>query len=111
MSSIGQEARWKHEILKRIEKAREKGGRHAVKRMAGYYRIGSVKIIYDWQKRWDGGWRSLVPKSRRPHGHPKAHTEQEAELIITANRECGFLEPLLLWQELRERGYTRSSAG
>ena len=111
MSSIGQEARWKHEILKRIEKAREKGDKHAVKRMAEYYRIGGVKVIYDWQKRWDGGWRSLVPKSHRPHGHPAAHTETEVDLIIAVHRECGFLEPLLLWQELRERGYTRSFGG
>ena len=111
MSSIGQEARWKQEILQRIKKAREKGDKHAVKRMAGYYRIGSVKVIYDWQKRWDGGWRSLVPKSHRPHGHPQAHTEQEKQLIITVYRECGFLEPLLLWQELCERGYTRSFGG
>jgi len=111
MSSIGQEARWKQEILKRIRKAKEQGDKHAVKRMAGYYRIGSVKVIYDWQKQWDGGWRSLVPKSHRPHGHPKAHTEQEVELIVAVHRECGFLEPLLLWQELRERGYTRSFGG
>jgi len=51
MSSIGQEARWKHEILTKIKKARKKGDKRAVKRMAGYYRIGSVKVIYDWKKR------------------------------------------------------------
>lgn len=111
MSSIGQEARWKHEILMRIKKAREKGDKHAVKRMAGYYRIGGVKVIYDWQKRWDGGWRSLVPKSHKPHSHPEAHTEQEVELIVAVYRECGFLEPLLLWQELCERGYKRTLGG
>jgi transposase InsO family protein len=33
------------------------------------------------------------------------------QLIKDVYREKGFLEPLLLWQELRERGYKRSFGG
>ena len=111
MNSITQEARWKHQIVSRIKKAREKGDKHAVTRIAGYYRIGKTKMVYDWLARWDGDWRSLMPKSHKPHGHPNAHTEEEIALMIEVNRECGFLEPLLLWQELCQRGYTRSYGG
>ena len=111
MNSITQVAQWKHKILARIRKAKAEGDRHAVERIAGYYRLGGVKSIYDWQKRWDGGWKSLMPRSRKPHGHPNAHTSEEVALIINVTRECGFLEPLLLYQELTERGYARSFGG
>jgi transposase InsO family protein len=52
-----------------------------------------------------------MAKSRRPHRHPKAHTESEIELIMKVRRECGFIAPLLMYQELTERGYTRSYGG
>jgi transposase InsO family protein len=96
--------------LERIAKAREKGDKHAVSRISGYWRV-PVKTAYDWQYKWDGGWQSLVEKSHRPHSHPKAHTEAETQLIIKVNRECGFLPPLLMYQELLERGYRRSYGG
>ena len=32
-------------------------------------------------------------------------------MIIRVRRECGFLQPLLMYQELCERGYTRSYGG
>ena len=110
MLSISQKARWRHKFLKRIEKARRKGDKHAVARISGYYRV-PVKSAYDWQKKWDGTWKSLIAQSQRPHGHPKAHTKAEIELIITTRRECGFIPPLLMYQELCERGYTRSYGG
>jgi len=52
-----------------------------------------------------------MAKSHRPHGHPNQHTEAEIALIIGVTRECGFLPPLLMYQELCERGYTRSYGG
>jgi len=52
-----------------------------------------------------------VAKSHRPHNHPKAHTEAEIKMMIGVTRECGFLPPLLMYQELLERGYTRSYGG
>ena len=110
MVSISQKARWCQKILERIQKAKEKGDKHAVSRFCGYYRI-PVKSVYDWFKRWDGTWKSLEAKSHRPHRHPKAHTEAEVELMIKIRREKGFIEPLLMYQELLERGYTRSYGG
>jgi len=52
-----------------------------------------------------------MARSHRPHSHPKAHTEAEVEMMIRVTRECGFLPPLLMYQELCERGYTRSYGG
>lgn len=110
MESIAQRAHWCQQFLKRIEKARLKGDKHAVSRICGYYRV-PVKTAYDWQKKWDGTWKSLAAKSHRPHSHPMAHTEAEIELIIELMREFRLPAPLLLFQELRERGYTRTYGG
>ena len=70
-----------------------------------------VKSAYDWLNKWDGSWRSLEAKSHRPHTHSKAHTEAEIRLIIEVRGEYGFIAPLLLCQELCERGYSRSYGG
>jgi len=110
MVSVAQKARWCQKFLERIERARRKGDRHAVSRISGYWRV-PVKTAYDWMYKWDGTWRSLTAKSHRPHGHPKAHTAEEKQLITGVVRECGFLPPLLMYQELCERGYTRSYGG
>lgn len=110
MASVAQEARWCQRFLERIKKARSKGDRHAVARLCGYYRV-PVKSAYDWLNKWDGTWKSLVSKSHRPHSHPNAHTDAEAQMMIAVVRECGFLSPLLMYQELLERGYTRSYGG
>jgi len=110
MVSVTQKARWCQKVLERIKKARGKGDKHAVSRICGYYQL-SVKPVYDWLKKWDGTWKSLVAKSHRPHSHPNAHTDAEIEKIIDVRRECGFLPPLLMYQELCELGYTRSYGG
>lgn len=110
MVSVAQEAHWCQKFLKRIEKARAKGDKHAVSRICGYYRV-PVKSAYDWLYKWDGTWKSLTPKSHRPHCHPNAHTEAEIQIIIVVRQECGFISPLLMYQELCERGYQRSYGG
>lgn len=110
MNRIAQEARWRQGFLERIEKARSKGDRHAVARISGYYRV-PIKTAYDWQARWDGSWRSLVRRSHRPHCHPAAHTEAEIAMMVEVRCELGFLPPLLMYQEMRERGYARSYGG
>ncbi len=110
MKRIAQEAKWRQEILKRIEKAKAKGDRHAVARICGYNRV-AVKTAYDWQRKWDGSWQSLVDRSHRPHHHPSAHTEAEIALMVEVRRELGFLPPLLMYQELVDKGYTRSYGG
>lgn len=37
--------------------------------------------IYYWLRRYDGTLASLKERSRKPHHHPKEHTEQELTLI------------------------------
>lgn len=37
----------------------------------------SKSYIYFWQIRWDGSVESLACRFRRPHSHPKQHTEAE----------------------------------
>lgn len=110
MASVAQKARWCQKFLEQIKRAQQKGDKHAVSRISGYNRV-AVKSAYDWLRKWDGTWKSLVAKSHRPHSHPRAHTEAEIRLIITVRRECGFLPPLLMYQELQERGYLRSYGG
>jgi transposase InsO family protein len=97
-------------FLTRISKAQRGGDKHAVRRISGYYRV-PVKTAYDWLNKWDGTWQSLAAKSHRPHGHPNAHSPEEIALMIEITRECGFLAPLLMYQELVERGYKRSYGG
>jgi len=70
-----------------------------------------VKSAYDWLYKWDGTWQSLVAKSHKPHSHPKAHTAAEIQMIIDITRRCGYIPPLLMYQELIEIGYTRSYGG
>jgi len=111
MKSITEKARYKHKVLTRIEKMRGKGDNHAVARTANYYQIGDIKKIYKWEKQWDGSWQSLKEKSHRPQSHPKAHRQEEIELIVKTRREVGFIAPLLFFQELCERGYRRSLGG
>ena len=110
MVSVTQKARWCQRLLERIKKARKKGDKHAVARICGYMRV-PVKSAYDCMKKWDGGWESLAAKSHRPHRHPRAHTGAEIELMIEVRRGSGFLAPLLMYQELCERGYSRSYGG
>ena len=111
MKSITEKARYKHKILSRIKKMRASGDKHAVRRAANYYEIGDIKKLYKWEKRWDGIWQSLADRSHRPHSHPKAHRAEEIELMVKTRREVGFIEPLLFYQELCERGYKRSLGG
>lgn len=89
MVSVTQKARWCQGFLKKIAKARAKGDKHAVSRICGYCRV-PVKSAYDWLKKWDGTWKSLVAKSHRPHSHPNAHTEAEIALMIAVTRKRGF---------------------
>jgi len=111
MKSITEKARFKHAVLTRIAKLRSKGDKHAVVRAAVYYQIGDIKKIYRWEARWDGRWQSLIEGSHRPRRHPNQHSEAEIQLMIEVRREVGFIAPLLFYQELSERGYSRSYGG
>ncbi len=41
----------------------------------------SRQQVQRWRKKYDGTVESLANKSRRPHSHPKEHTQEEIELI------------------------------
>lgn len=68
----------------------------------------SRQVIYNWRKRYDGkSWKSLIEHSHRPKSHPKEHSVEEIELIL---RHYPYYknDKLLLWQKIREKGYSRS---
>ena len=63
--------------------------------------------IYFWLSRYDGTIESLANRSRRPHSHPRQHTESELKLIRDMRRRNPKLGLVDLWCRLRVRGYTR----
>ena len=63
--------------------------------------------IYFWKARFDGSIESLACRSRRPHSHPRQHTEQELKLIRDMRRRNPKLGIVELWSRLRKRGYSR----
>ena len=67
----------------------------------------SRSYIYFWKKRFDGTMESLACESRRPHHHPKQHTEEELTLIRNMHRRNPKIGVVELWARLRKRGYTR----
>ncbi len=67
----------------------------------------SRSYIYFWRVRWDGSVESLACQSRRPHSHPKQHTEAELKLIRDMRRRNPSLGLTELWHRLKKRGYTR----
>jgi transposase len=67
----------------------------------------SRSYIYFWLGRYDGTLGSLSCRSRRPHGNPNSHSEEEVKLIRDmrkANQKLGLME---FWFKLRDRGYQR----
>lgn len=48
--------------------------KHGVARASRKYNKGRSNI-YFWQKRFDGSIESLSCQPRRPHRHPRQHTE------------------------------------
>ena len=63
------------------------------------------KAIYDWKKRYDGRWQSLIDRSHRPHSHPRQQTAEEYAMIERYYRRTK--DKIMLWDKLRENGYTR----
>lgn len=63
------------------------------------------KAIYDWKKRYDGRWQSLIDRSHRPHSHPRQQTAEEYAMIERYYRRTK--DKIMLWDKLRKKGYTR----
>lgn len=99
MNSITQDMKYRYSLMKYAEK-------YGVSRASRKYNKGR-SYIYFWQKRFDGSIESLTCQSRRPHGHPNQHTEQELKLIRDMRRRSPNLGVVELWARMRKRGYTR----
>ena len=81
--------------------------KHGVTKAAIKFKMNR-KTIYRWREKYDGTVQSLKNKSRRPHSHPKEHTEYEIKLIKnykSKNKDTGLV---VLWIKLKRVGYTRS---
>jgi transposase-like protein len=96
--SIASEARYRQRVVKYSYK---QGVTEASRR----YRR-SRQAIYEWRRKWDGQWKSLLERSRRPHSHPRQHTAEEKRLIL---RHYAYHKDdrIVLWSKLRSKGYTR----
>ena len=66
------------------------------------------RTIYRWMERYDGSIESLKDKSRRPHSHPKQHTEKEIQMIKNYKNNNKNTGLVVLWIKLKEAGYTRT---
>ena len=100
MNSITQDILYKQSVVKYSYK-------HGVTKAAIKFKMHR-KTIYRWREKYDGTAQSLKNKSRRPHSHPKQHTEKEIKLIKDykyKNKETGLV---VLWVKLRGAGYTRT---
>jgi transposase InsO family protein len=99
MNSITSEAHFRQRVLKYSMKksVTEASRRFHVCRNA----------IYEWKKRYDGTWKSLVERSHRPHHHPNEHTPEEKEMIL--RRYPRYKDDMMmLWASLRKSGYKRT---
>ena len=100
MNSITQDIIFKQSVV-------EYSLKHGVTEAAKRYKQHR-KTIYRWIEKYDGTRKSLVNKSRRPHSHPKQHTEEEIKMIKkykAQNKDAGLV---VLWIKLMRNGYTRS---
>ena len=100
MNSITQDILYKQSVVKYSFK-------HGVTKAAIKFKMHR-KTIYRWREKYDGTVQSLKNKSRRPHSHPKEHTEYEIKLIKnykSKNKDTGLV---VLWIKLKGVGYTRS---
>ena len=97
--SITQDMAYRQSLMKYAEK-------YGVSRASRKYNK-SRSYIYFWRARWDGTVESLGCQSRRPHSHPRQHTEAELKLIRDMRRRNPNLGMVELWHRLRKRGYTR----
>lgn len=99
MNSITQDMKYRQSLLNYARK-------FGVSRAGRKYNKGR-SYIYFWLGRWDGTIDSLACLSRRPHRHPRQHTEQELKLIKDMRRRDPDLGMLEFWHRLRKRGYCR----
>lgn len=99
MNIIASEAKFRQRVIKYSYK-------NGVTNASNQFHM-SRNAIYEWRKKYDGTWKSLVEKSHRPHHHPKEHTPEEKEMIL--RRYPRYKDDMImLWDSLKKSGYTRS---
>ena len=98
MISITSEARFRQRVIRYAEK-------YGVTAASLRHRR-SRQAIYEWRAKYDGNWKSLINKSRRPKSHPAEHTEAEKKLIMRHLRHNKD-DKIVLWDRLRKKGYSR----
>ena len=97
MKSISPKAHFRQRVIKYSAK-------NGVTAASIRYRV-CRKAIYDWKKRYDGRWQRLIDRSHRPHSHPRQQTAEEYAMIERYYRRTK--DKMMLWDKLRENGYTR----
>ena len=100
MNSITQDILYKQSVV-------EYSYKHGVTKAAIKYKKHR-KTIYRWREKYDWTAKSLLNKSRKPHSHPRQHTEEEIKKIKDykyKNKDTGLV---VLWIKLKRAGYTRS---
>lgn len=73
MNSITQDIIFKQSVV-------EYSLKHGVTEAAKRYKQHR-KTIYRWREKYDGTRKSLANKSRKPHHHPREHTQLEISMI------------------------------
>lgn len=99
MNTITQDMKFRQSLMTYAAK-------HGVSAASRKYNKGP-SYVYFWRNRYDGTIGSLACRSRRPHGHPNAHTEEELVLIRNMRRRNPRMGLNELWCRLRQRGYRR----
>ena len=98
MNSIIQDMKYRQSLLTYAQK-------YSVSRASRKYN-NSRSNIYFRRARYDDFLKSLACLSRRPHSHPRQHTQKELKLIADMHRRNPKLEIVELWARLRKRSYT-----
>lgn len=99
MTSLSSRAHFRQRVIRYSEK-------NGVTKASNRFYV-SRNAIYEWKKRYDGSWKSLLDRSHRPHHHPAEHTPEEYDLIRRywyRNKE----DRMILWMKIQQKGYTRS---
>lgn len=99
MNSITQDIIFKQSV---VEYSLKYGVTEAAKRYKQHR-----KTIYRWREKYDGSRKSLANRSRRPHSHPKQHTQEEIKMIKRYKAQNPDAGLVVLWIKLIKNGYTR----
>lgn len=99
MNRITQEAYFRKRMLKYAET-------HSKTETAIRYRV-SRKTLHKWINRYDGTIASLKDRSRKPHHHPNAQTEDELKMAYNRYKRDPGGDKLVMWHYATKAGYTR----